>query len=132
MDDKYVITYNGKPVSRLNERLVARQGVTDEQLENLKAIHELKLELFRLMGIVLAEYLRDGDATELKAGADLLEQIEFALQRNWNFSEDSGMHEWYLVPGCMCPKMDNQERRFPNAPTFLRIVNVECPIHGWE
>jgi hypothetical protein len=111
--------------------MAKRQGVTDEQLENLKAIHEIKLELFRLMGIALAEYLRDGDATELKSGAHLLEQIEFALQRNWNFSEDTGMHEWYLAPGCRCPKMDNAERRFPNAPGSLRVINGDCPIHGW-
>lgn len=120
-EDKYIVTYNGKPVSRLNERLAKKQGVTDEQLTQLRLLHEVKHEVFRLMTLT-------SDPEQLKNGANLVEQLEFALQRNWNFPEDRGMHEWYDVPGCTCPKMDNADNRYPGSE--MRIHMMDCPIHG--
>lgn len=119
------VVYNGKPMYNLNGRLIESQGVTDEQLKRLLVLHELKLFLFELME-------KTDDPVQLKAGADLFEQIEFALQRNWNFTEDAGFHEWYTVPKCRCPKLDNAERRFPGASVDLRIYSGDCPIHKWD
>ena len=119
----YTVMYEGKAMYTLNERLAIRQGVTDEQLETLKELHALKLALFERMNTTV-------DHAELKRGAACLEDIEFGMQRAWNFPEDRGMHEWYLIPGCTCPKLDNAERRYPGAEQ--RIISADCIIHGWD
>lgn len=117
--NKYLVTFNGKPVYYLNESLAKRQGITDKELENLIRLHEMKLFLFSRMKVVAdKEYLRDA--------ATIFKGIEFAMQRNWRFPEDEAFHEWYTVPQCSCPKMDNFERR----GTGRKIVNLACIIHG--
>lgn len=120
MNDPYVYNYKGKPAGRLNERLAKSQNVTPEQLENLKALHMLKLDVFKAME-------KTDDPEELKIRARQVEAIEFQLQANWNFTLDKTYHEWYKVPKCKCPHYDNQERR----GTDLSVRNQDCPIHGW-
>lgn len=119
MIDKYTITVDGKCLYRLNEGLAIRQKVTDEELKRLVVLHELKLFVFSHM-------TKNDDPDFLRECADIVTQIEFALQRNWHFPEDENFHEWYLVPGCACPKMDNADCR----GTTMRYINMSCPIHG--
>lgn len=117
--ESYVVHHNGKPVYPLNQRLAERQGVTDKELANLVALHEIKLFIFDKMN-------ETDDVGRLRAFASIFEDIEFAMQRNWHFSEDKRMHEWYNVPKCTCPKMDNMDAR----GTSFQITNLSCPIHG--
>jgi len=118
---KNVVVYNNQPVYQLSTHLIQRQGVTDEQLERLKELHIKKLKLFDEMSAT-------DDTAKLKEGALRLQAIEFAMQDNWNFPQDPGMHEWYLIPKCTCPRMDNIDRRFPGSK--LRIISETCPVHG--
>lgn len=123
MTRDYRIMDGNKMTGYLNERLAFRQNITDEQLAKLKELHIVKDFVFGLME-------KTDDPVQLKAGADLVEQLEFALQRNWNFDEDAGMHEWYNVPGCLCPKLDNMDSRYPGSTH--RIHTQDCPIHGFD
>ena len=119
--DESTVVYNDQPVYRLNAHLLRRQGVTDDRLERLKELHVKKLKLFEEMEAT-------NDTAKLKEGARRLQAIEFAMQDNWNYPQDPGMHEWYLIPKCTCPQMDNEDRRYPGSIT--RVINADCPVHG--
>ena len=113
------VTYNGKPVYNLNSSLVLKQGLDVSELRNLKALHAEKLKYFDLM--------RETDYKhKLKEYAHEIECIEFEMQKAWHFTQDRNFHEWYKVPKCTCPKMDNADNRGSNR----RIVVMDCPVHG--
>jgi len=62
----------------------------------------------------------------LKACAEALEEIEFFMQGFWGFDRDSKFHRyWYMMPGCTCPKMDNEEHWGRG-----KIHVSDCPVHG--
>jgi hypothetical protein len=112
--------YDGEYQYRLSQSLAVSQRVTDEQLEALKRLHQKKLTLFALAR------LTDNKVALRQIAADF-EQVEFDMQSNWNFPIDRKFHEWYTVPKCRCPRMDNMERR---GATDSRIIVQDCPVHG--
>lgn len=113
------VYHNGKIAYYLNESLAERQGVTDQEMINLVQLHQEKLTYFSTMGGTT-------DRAELRRLAGLVETIEFEMQKNWHFPLNADFHEWYNVPNCTCPKMDNEDRR----GTPYRVVDAKCPIHG--
>lgn len=117
--NKFNVYHNGKVLYRLNERLAEKQGITDQELINLVELHQQKLHVFDTMNAT-------DDPIKLKQLAKLVEDFEFEMQKNWHFEQNVNMHEWYRVPKCICPKMDNEDRR----GTEYRIYNATCPIHG--
>lgn len=113
------VIYKGEALYKLNPNLIKRQNISDDVIELIKQKHIEKLEIFDKMKSEISN-------SELKFLANEVEKIEFELQELWGFNKDKNMHEWYLVPKCTCPKIDNAESR----GTEFRIVNSECPIHG--
>lgn len=113
------VYHGGKIAYYLNENLAERQGVTDQEMITLVDLHQQKLAIFEQMHAV-------SDPYELRRLAGLVETIEFELQKNWHFPQDAKFHEWYKVPNCTCPKMDNEDRR----GTSYRVTDAKCPIHG--
>jgi hypothetical protein len=120
MNRNYEVVYNGEVAYHLNSNLAVNQRVTDEQLEALKRLHQKKLSLFALARLATKKI-------ELRKIAADFEATEFEMQKNWNFPQDCKFHEWYTVPKCICPKMDNMERR---GATDSRIIVETCPVHG--
>ena len=119
LGEDIVVTYNGKPVYNLNSSLVLKQGLDVSELRNLKSLHAEKLKYFDLM--------RETDEKfKLKEYAHEVECIEFEMQKAWHFTQDRNFHEWYKVPKCTCPKMDNADNRGTNR----RIIVMDCPVHG--
>lgn len=113
------VIYNGKPVYDLNSSLVLSQEIDASDLRNLKSLHAEKLKYFDLM--------RETDYShKLKEYAHEIECIEFEMQKAWRFPQDRTYHEWFKVPKCTCPKMDNSNNRGTNQ----RIIVMDCPIHG--
>lgn len=113
------VVYNGEPVYNLNSSLVLKQGLDVSELRNLKSLHAEKLKYFDLM--------RETDYKhKLKEYAHEIECIEFEMQKAWHFTQDRNFHEWYKVPKCTCPKMDNADNRGSNR----RIIVMDCPVHG--
>ena len=114
-----VVIYNGEPVYNLNSSLVLRQGLDVSELRNLKALHAEKLKYFDLMR-------ETDDREKLREYAHEVECIEFEMQKAWHFPQDRNFHEWYRVPKCTCPNMDNADWR----GTDRRIISLDCPVHG--
>lgn len=59
---------------------------------------------------------------------NLLQTLEFAMQRIWGFPEDANYHTWWLdAEECLCPKMDNKDPLYWGRG---KIISGDCPIHG--
>lgn len=108
-------------MTKLNEQLLIDQGVTEEQQSNLQSLYE---ELEHLINNPEV-YILDNGSSELLAST--LEEIEFSLQRNWNFEPDRNRHKyWLYIKGCKCSWDDNKFR----WGTPYRVINKSCPWHG--
>ena len=108
----------------LNPNLVARQRLTQDDINQVTALHKVKNQLFERM-----EKLDPvGQRQELQLCVLDLQEIEFGMQRAWKFEEDADRHSWwYRAPHCRCPRMDNSDPLMPN-----RITRQDCPLHGWD
>jgi hypothetical protein len=113
------VNYKDVHVYNLNERLVNKQGLDQERVDIIKALHVEKLTLFDKMR-------ETDDPTTLKELANSYEDIEFMMQEAWGFPKDRNYHRWWEVPKCQCPVMDNRD----NYGTKYRITSGNCPIHG--
>ena len=113
------VEYMGKMVYSLNSDLVLRQGIDASELRHLKFLHAEKLKYFNLMNAT-------NEKSKLREYAHEIECIEFEMQKAWHFTEDRNFHEWYKVPKCTCPRMDNADNRGTNR----RIIVMDCPVHG--
>jgi hypothetical protein len=118
MTDKYIVFYNGKPVTALNPRLVAKQGITDEGLEKLKKLHQDRL-------FIEDEMYKTESPIFLKTLNRTWTTIQFDLQEAWGFEKDAKFHRFWEVPKCTCPKLD----AIDNYP-YRQIINMSCPVHG--
>lgn len=106
-------------LSFVSPTLVISRKLSAEQVD---AIRELHIE----RGAVFATMHAEDDSLKLQALARRVEMIEFELQSLWTFPIDAGFHDWYKVPRCVCPKMDNNESK----GTKMQIITTSCPIHG--
>jgi hypothetical protein len=104
----------------LNETLAKKQKITQEQRDNLDALYDGMDMLF--------EKARNDTNIKLNGPiyAKQLKELEFNLQKNWNFPLDETKHTWWnRFSDCKCPKMDNDERFGMD-----KIINSNCPFHG--
>lgn len=116
---KYPIIVNGTVVGYLNASLVEKQRLSDFDIKSVIALHVL----------LFAEYaaMEDtDDPRELRRISGVISMIEYEQQRFWGFTQDRRFHNWYRVPKCTCPKVDNMERR----GTDYQIINEDCPVHA--
>jgi hypothetical protein len=118
--DKFVVTnpFTGEEEFRLNERLMKSQGKL-HNLEAIKKVHQTKMEIH-------VAILNEKNPKLLKSYADDLTLCEFELQKLWGFKEDAKFHRFWLTPGCICPRMDNEE----NYGVGYYTVVLSCPLHG--
>ena len=117
------IMYKGKKDSSLNMGLVLKQKLTQEDIEEIKRLHVIRLDLFDYMR--KPEVVKDREI--LRHCVNGMEYIEYAMQKAWKFEKDRNKHTWwYKVPNCECPQLDNEEL----FGIDMRIINVECPCHG--
>jgi hypothetical protein len=119
MNNKYAIMCKGAIVGYISENLCKKQNLSDETINLICETHSTKCGL-------LEDMENTDDKQELRALALQVEEIEFALQRMWGFTEDRNYHRWWEVPKCLCPHWDNRD----NYGTPYRIINKECPVHG--
>ena len=112
-----VVIFEGEPMYAISEELLDNQDAW-ENLEELKETHWLKLLFYQMIE-------ETNDLAELKELGLDLEQIEYHLQRLWNFSEDYRFHRSWEYPKCYCPKMDNMDM-YP----YQRVTTQCCPLHG--
>lgn len=115
--DTTITANNGKTIS-LNRALVEKMGLDQNQVNKILVLHQEKHDVFDAMK-------ETDDKKTLRNLAKLVTQIEFDLQEAWGFQKDSSFHEWYMVPKCTCPKLDNQDRK----GTPYNVYSSTCPIH---
>lgn len=109
----------------LNQRLVLRQKLTQEEIDKIVDLHNERARLFWEWERLNPENPIDRDT--MRAAPAIVEAIEFALQRAWKFPADRRYHSWwYKIPHCACPKLDNQDAQ----GTDQRIYVKGCPVHG--
>lgn len=103
----------------LNLELIQSNDLTKQQIENILELHRERMELFYSQ----SEF---DNRIKLNIFNDLVEKIEFALQKEWGFDINRDYHTWWFqVPNCTCSK-------HINMATFgkpERFVNDCCPIH---
>jgi hypothetical protein len=103
----------------LNASLVIRQGLDQERVDTILDLHEEKIGVFKMMEDT-------DDAHQLQGYAKVVTDIEFRLQEAWGFPKDKTFHDWFVVPGCTCPILDNYDRK----GTPYGVINGTCPIHA--
>ena len=109
----------------LNPELIRKQGLDEKGIDKVADLHADLDDVFERMKAL--DPSNETELIELRAYADLVEKIEFALQDAWGFPQNRDFHSWWFkVPHCRCPKMDNADW----VGTDLRITTGSCPIHG--
>jgi hypothetical protein len=120
IDEKYIVRdESGEVVSIVSDTLAEQRNISDEFLERIKKLH---LKRFQ----VKEEMTKTCDRSRLSMLANMIKNIEFELQGLWGFERDYSMHDWFDVPKCTCPKIDNRDRK----GTGYQIISLDCPVHG--
>lgn len=102
----------------LNSRLIENQNVSKENQDIIHKLHEIKHYVYQFME-------ETDDSDKLRKYAGIVESIEYKLQVHWGFKIDKNFHEWFDVPKCACPKMDNREMK----GTPYKTISGACKIH---
>jgi len=122
IDEKYIVRdEDGEVVSVVSDILIEQRNISDKSLERIKKLH---LKRYQVKEQMTQTY----DHSRLKMFANMIKDIEFELQDLWDFERDYSMHDWFDVPKCTCPKLDNRDRK----GTEFQIISLNCPIHGDE
>lgn len=116
-----IIRVKGVQVDALNFHLAVRQGLTKEKVLELVKLHHMKDALYKRMR-------RSCKPETLRIMAAEVVEIFLEQQKLWNFPQDPNFHDWYEMPKCECPKMDNRDLK----GTKYRIFSGKCPIHCQE
>jgi len=125
IDQKFWVQIDDTPISYLNPALAKKQGLTDENIDRLRELHCEMTELFEIMKMSDPE--NPPSETFFSDCVNLIESIEFLMQREWGFTQDANFHSWWFkAPHCNCPMLDNQDRVGSNS----RVISQICPLHG--
>ena len=110
-----------------NKTLIEKQGLFENDIQELTKLHTLKDELFETMEGL--DPNKEKDLKQLRMFVKLLQSLEFDMQRVWKFDPNANMHSWWFkAPHCKCPFMDNQDM----LGTKYRVHVKDCPLHGHE
>jgi hypothetical protein len=118
---KYEVHYDGKIVHYINPNLAQQQELTDLQIDQLKDLHIIRMQLYERI-----DYFLEADPNHIPALLIEYTSGEYEMQRLWGFPEDSNYHRFWDIPACACPKMDNNER----VGTEYTVISGGCPLHG--
>lgn len=107
----------------LNQNLIAKQGVSEENQDRLCELYDELEDLIELGNI-------NPNIVEVRKVAEDIEQLEFELQRLWGFPQDANFHRYWLsLDSCKCGKRDNLDMIYFGRG---KIINSKCPIHGTQ
>lgn len=120
MSQDLTVVYKGNGC-RLNARLIQRQGLTEPEVDYIKHLHMLRMEIEEYMRTAPTAYI-------LKGFNECWMDIQRMLQDAWKFDQNDNFIRFWEVPRCSCPKMDNSD----NFPLGYYITNQDCEVHGWE
>ena len=119
-DSALLIEYPDGTRGHLNGALVARQGLSQDDVAALRESHLAKA---RVVTMMTAETSPDN----LLHYARMLDAIESFQQSLWRFPLDPLFHYWWEIPHCTCSSF--LARRLYGTSPF-RVVDRACPVHG--
>lgn len=122
MIDPVICDSSGKKVMKLNPMLIDRQNLSAVEVQEIKDLHLVRLQLLKEM----SEFDVEDDLEQIVTWALFHEENQFALQKAWRFPQDRNFHDWFEVPHCSCPKLDNLDRK----GTKYQVMDPCCPIHN--
>jgi hypothetical protein len=109
---------NGKIILKLNQRLIKKQGLSQEQVNKIKELHVERINI--------EDQLASAHRVEdIKAIFGYWQDCQYRLQDAWGFPRDANFHHSHRLPHCACPKLDNDERI--GTGYFIRVQG--CFIH---
>lgn len=106
------VFYNEEPIFALNDLLVDRQNLNQDDVDKIKKLHLERLNLEE-------QYIRKeihpaGYYTSWTA-------LQFKLQSAWGFKKDISYHKFWDMPGCSCTKQTYALNKHK--------YNHECGVH---
>src|ERR1035438_9915654 len=101
-EEDYTIVYPDGSLARLNRDMIRTNGVSHHEILKIRELHLQKFDLFAKMRAAK-------DKLVLRELARQVEQLEYDLQKCWQFPRDNSFHRWYQVPQCTCPQLDNED-----------------------
>jgi len=107
----------------INFRLAKQRGVSLKDQYRIEVRHTMRDQLFEEMS-----KLKPEDWWSLRQLAERVTRIEYELQELWGFERDCRWHEFWRMPWCSCPILDNKDRR----GTGQAVIAESCPIHGGD
>lgn len=111
--------YNGKK-HELNRNIIVEKNLNVLTIIKILNLHELKNKFCLKMK-------KTDNPKLLYIFGQLIKTIEFKLQELWRFPQDESYHEFYNLPKCKCPKLDNYDLKgVKNA----HIISENCPVHN--
>ena len=122
MNKSYVVEFPDGTATYLNANLIAKQNVSDKNLDLIKHSHIYRWQLIKDMEAAI------DDPAELQLLAKKIEEVDFYLQGLWGFEKNADFHKWWELPGCNCGIMDAKD----TYGTSYRYYSSECPIHAWK
>lgn len=109
----------------INLELAIARGISDEDIERIKECHQFRDAIEGSFGIIAA-----GQGRNIPEDIPQLLKAwrgnEAKLQTLWGFDVNSNYYKEFYIPGCSCPKEDNEQY----VGTVYRYVSKTCPIHG--
>jgi hypothetical protein len=114
-----ILTPEGEYIATLNKHLVEKQQLDAASVERLKELHVQKYRLFKKME-------QTDDVNTLRSLHKQLVENNSQLQVVWRFAVDSNWYKFWEEPGCLCPKLDNNDA----YSSGYYLVNGSCPIHS--
>ncbi len=107
---------------RLNRELIAEKNLNVLTIKKIQKLHFLKNKFIKKMELTDNNNL-------LYILGQIITTIEFKLQALWGFDLDISYHEFFTLPKCKCPKLDNFDSMgIKNA----QIFTVNCPVHSLQ
>ena len=111
----------------LNEELAEERGISKEDREVIKKLHDERDSIFlSAEKIVATGYKKDTNLLK-ELFSDWLD-IERSLQGMWKFEQDDKYIRFWDFPACSCPSLDNDDA----YPTGYYTISGGCLIHGEE
>lgn len=121
---------------RLSQRLITQKGLSASEVNTLKLLHFTRMvleecieETVRLLSEVSKGNGKITYTLEIRLRDALAawRENQYLLQDTWKFERNPNYFREWTLPGCTCPKMDNEDR-YP----YGRVISDSCLIHGKE
>lgn len=109
----------------INMELAVARGISDDDIKRIEECHKFR-EVTEGAFSLIADGQGRGVPHDIKDLLKFWRANEAELQQLWKFPIDPTYYKEFYIPGCLCPKEDNEMY----VGTHYRYINRTCPLHG--